>query len=66
MKKSKDIQGWFNYKSTFMFLADSVSDNGIFVEGGAWLGSSSAFLCDYAGDRINIFIVDTWKGTPMK
>ena len=64
MKKSKDIQGWFNYKSTFMFLADSVPDNGTFIEGGAWLGASSAFLCDYVGDRINIFIVDTWKGSP--
>jgi hypothetical protein len=63
MKQSNEIDGWFDYPDAFKFLADSVPDNGVFVEGGAWLGKSSSFLCDYAGDRINIFIVDTWKGS---
>lgn len=64
MKKYNEIQGWFNYPNVFQFLSDSVSDNGIFVECGAWLGSSSAYLCDLVKDRLQLYIVDTWKGSP--
>lgn len=64
MKKYNEIQGWFDYQKTFEFLTSSVPDNGIFVECGAWLGSSSSYLCDLSGDRISIYIVDTWKGSP--
>ena len=63
MKQTNQIDGWFNYPNAFKFLVDSVPDDGIFVECGAWLGKSSSFLCDYAAERINIFIVDTWKGS---
>lgn len=64
MKKYNEIQGWFDYQSTFDFLVASVPDSGIFVECGAWLGSSSSYLCDIANNRINIYIVDTWLGSP--
>ena len=64
MKAWNEIQGWFNYNDVFDFLLSTVPDNGIFVEGGAWLGSSSAYLCDKAQNRVNIFIVDTWQGSP--
>jgi hypothetical protein len=64
MKHSHEIQGWFNYQKTYDFLLSKVPDNGVFVECGAWLGSSSAYLCDAAKDRIKIYIVDTWKGSP--
>lgn len=63
MKKTNEIDGWFDYQNSFKFLVDSVPDNGIFVECGAWLGKSSSFLCDYAKNRIQVFIVDTWKGS---
>ena len=63
MKQTNEIAGWFDYPGAFKFLVDSVPDNGVFIEGGAWLGKSSSFLCDYAGDRINIFIIDTWRGS---
>jgi hypothetical protein len=63
MKKWNEIKGWFDYTDVFDFLLSKVPDNGIFMEGGAWLGSSSAYLCDQAKDRINVFIVDTWKGS---
>lgn len=63
MKQTNEIQGWFDYANFFKFLLDTIADDGVFVEGGAWLGKSSSFLCDYARDRINIFIVDTWKGS---
>lgn len=64
MKNWKEIQGWFNYQKTYDFLVSMVPDNGIFVECGAWLGCSSSYLCDIAQDRINVYIVDTWKGSP--
>jgi predicted O-methyltransferase YrrM len=63
MKNWKEIQGWFNYQDVFDFLLSKVPDNGIFMEGGAWLGASSAYLCDKAKDRIKVFIVDTWQGS---
>lgn len=64
MKNHEEIQGWFNYKNVYNFLVTKVPDDGIFVECGAWLGSSSSYLCDIAQDRIKVFIVDTWKGSP--
>jgi len=63
-KNHTDIHGWFNYEKTFDFLVSKVPDGGIFVECGAWLGKSSAYLCDIAKDRISVFIVDTWLGSP--
>ena len=64
MKQTNEIQGWFDYPKTFKMLVDSVPDGGVFIEGGAWLGKSSSYLCDIAGDRIQIYIIDTWKGSP--
>jgi len=62
MKNYTDIDGWFDYKNTYDFLLSKIIDNGIFIECGAWFGKSSAYLCDAADDRINIYIVDTWEG----
>lgn len=64
MKNWNEIQGWFNYQQTFNFLLSSIPDGGKFVECGAWLGCSSAYLCDAAKDRVKVYIVDTWKGSP--
>jgi len=63
MKDYKEIQGWFNFAPTYDFLLSTVPDNGTFVECGAWLGKSSAYLCDQAKDRIKIYVVDTWQGS---
>lgn len=63
MKNTNDIQGWFGYENVYDYLVSKVPDDGIFVECGAWLGKSSSYLCDISKDRINIFIVDTWKGS---
>ena len=64
MKNYTEIQGWFDYPETFTRLISSVPNGGVFVECGAWLGASSSYLCDVAKDRINVYIVDTWKGSP--
>lgn len=66
MKNYKDISGWFDYKNTYDFLLSQTPDNGVFVECGAWLGRSSAYLCDSAQDRVNVYIVDTWEGALSK
>lgn len=64
MKNYQQIDGWFNYQHTYDFLLSNIPDGGTFVECGAWLGKSSAYLCDKAKDRIKIYIVDTWEGSP--
>lgn len=63
MKNYQFIDGWFDYQNTYNFLLSKTPDNGIFVECGAWLGKSSAYLCDAAKDRIQIYIVDSWEGS---
>jgi predicted O-methyltransferase YrrM len=64
MKHWNEIQGWFNYQDTFNFLLDKTPENGRFVECGAWLGSSTAYLCDEAIKKnINVYVVDSWKGS---
>ena len=63
MKKTNEIDGWFNYAKEFDALVKGVPNGGTFVECGAWLGMSSSYLCDIAMERINVFIVDGWKGS---
>jgi len=66
MKNSYEIDGWFDYSDTLDFLIDTIPDGGSFLEGGAWLGKSSSYLCDKIQSltkNINVFIVDSWKGS---
>jgi len=63
MKNYKEIAGWFNHQETYDFLLAKVPEGGTFVELGAWLGKSSAYLCDKATHQ-NITIIDSWKGSP--
>lgn len=64
MKHYLDIHGWFGYEKTYDFLIKSIPENGTFVECGAWLGKSSNYLCEIANKKnINVFIVDSWKGS---
>lgn len=62
MKTSEQIQGWFNHSEAYDFLISKVPFGGSFVELGAWLGKSTAYLCDNSRDVI-VTVVDTWKGT---
>ena len=63
MKSSKDIDGWFNHQAAYDYLLANIPEDGTFVELGAWLGKSSAYLCDKATYQ-NITIIDTWEGSP--
>jgi predicted O-methyltransferase YrrM len=62
MKNSKDIDGWFNHHAAYDYLLANMPKDGTFVELGAWLGKSSAYLCDTATSQ-EIIIIDTWKGS---
>jgi len=62
VKPYEEIEGWFDHLSTYDFLLNTIPENGVFVEIGAWLGRSSAYLCDQATNQ-NIVIVDTWLGS---
>jgi predicted O-methyltransferase YrrM len=63
MKTSKQIDGWFNHQAAYDYLIHNMPQDGKFVELGAWLGKSSAYLCDKATFQ-QITIIDTWKGSP--
>jgi len=63
MKSFQDIDGWFNHEAAYDYLIAQMPEGGTFVELGAWLGKSSAYLCDKATGK-QITIVDTWKGSP--
>jgi predicted O-methyltransferase YrrM len=62
MKNSQYIDGWFNHQTTYNYLLANMPEDGTFVELGAWLGKSSAYLCDKATSQ-QITIVDSFKGT---
>jgi predicted O-methyltransferase YrrM len=62
MKTSKQIDGWFNHQAAYDYLLANMPADGTFVELGAWLGKSSAYLCDKATSQ-EITIIDSFKGT---
>ena len=63
MKHYQEIDGWFNHEAAYDYLIAQMPEGGTFVELGAWLGKSSAYLCDKATGK-QITIIDTWKGSP--
>lgn len=64
MKYSHEINGWFNYHNVYDFLVQKCPTSGVFVECGAWLGQSSAYLIDKASHKnINVTVVDSWRGS---
>lgn len=63
LKPTEEIDGWFDFADVYDFLISTVPKNGHFLEGGAWKGKSSSYLCDHCKD-FNVYIVDTWEGSP--
>jgi hypothetical protein len=66
MKKTEEIDGWFNYNKTFDFLINSIPHGGKFAECGAWLGKSSSYLCDAIAQHrpdITPYIIDSWQAS---
>jgi hypothetical protein len=64
MKSYSEIDGWFNHEDVYRFLVSECAFCGIFVECGAWLGKSSAYLADISEyKKLNVWIVDSWQGS---
>ena len=66
MKKTSEIQGFFDYQGLFKRFVNEIPNGGRFVECGAWLGKSSSFLCDIIEESkkdIDLWIVDSWLGS---
>lgn len=64
MKKTAEISGWFQHSNVYDYLLNNMSEDGAFVELGAWLGKSSSYLCDKKKPNQKIIIVDSWMGSP--
>lgn len=60
-------EDWFSAASTYRRLVDNCRPNGKLVEVGCWKGRSTAFLLVEASNksqRIEVYAVDTWQGSP--
>lgn len=62
---SADIQGWFDFRDVYDYVAKTIPECGQFVEVGAWKGKSAVYLADRLEDikkLIKFSVVDTFKG----
>jgi len=63
----ESITGWFDWPSLYREAVSAALIGAHFVEVGAWLGKSTAFLAveiANSGNPIQLDVVDTWDGTP--
>lgn len=59
------IQGWFNFQDIYSEQVERAKDGFHFVEVGAWLGKSTAYMgveIINSGKDIRFDVVDTWMG----
>jgi SAM-dependent methyltransferase len=59
----QSIPGFFDFADFYHSVVASTADKAVFVEVGAWLGRSTAFLAEEiqrSGKRIELYVVDTW------
>jgi len=61
------IQGWFNFRSVYHDIAESIPDGAHIVEVGAWKGCSAAYmaveLINRGKHHVKFDVVDTWLGS---
>lgn len=63
----QNIQGWFDYGNFLDEMVNHFPSGSHFVEVGAWLGSSAAYMgvaIINSGKDIKFDSVDTWLGSP--
>ena len=61
------IPGWFDFENVYRTQVEHGRDGDYFVEIGAWMGKSTAFLAVEilnSGKDIRLDVVDTWRGSP--
>ncbi len=62
----KEIQGWFDFENLYDRAVSEAPPQAVFVEIGAWLGRSTAYLAQRIKEsvkNIRLYVVDTWKGS---
>lgn len=62
----QNIDGWFDFESTYKEMVENANNNAHFVEVGAWLGKSASYMAveiANSGKNIKFDVVDTWEGS---
>ena len=62
----ESIEGWFSFRDFYERMVQEAPSPSHFVEVGAWLGRSTAFLAAEianSGKEIRLDVVDTWQGS---
>ena len=65
VKVSAEIEGWFDFRDVYDYVAATMPEQGHFVEVGAWKGKSVVYLADRLKDLGKNFApdcVDSFKG----
>lgn len=65
VKVSAEIEGWFDFRDVYDYVAKTLPNGGTFVEVGAWKGKSAVYLADRLKDLGKEFApdcVDSFKG----
>jgi hypothetical protein len=65
MKAFAQIPGWFDFPGIYDEMVARAGDGAVFVEVGAYLGRSTAYLASRikaSGKKIRLYVVDTWDG----
>ena len=63
----QNIEGWFDFESTYKDMVENAKDGDHFVEIGAWLGKSTSYMAveiANSNKKIKFDAVDTWEGSP--
>lgn len=62
----RDIPGWFDFPELYAYVVQKFPSGSTFIEGGVWLGQSTAFLLtaiQASGKKIAFTAYDTFKGS---
>lgn len=62
----KICRGGFDFENIYRKAVERAPQQAVFVEVGSWLGKSTSFLAVEiinSGKEINMYCVDTWRGT---
>lgn len=65
VKVSADIEGWFDFRDVYDYVAATLPDGGTFVEVGSWKGKSAIYLAHRLEDiykGVWVDCVDTFEG----
>lgn len=65
----QNIHGWFTFPSLYKSVVDYFPTNSHFIEVGAWLGCSAAYMAveiANSGKKIKFDCIDNWQGAGLE